>query len=351
MNIFKLNGNLVDDNPSLTAPSMPTDYAKHAHARNSTSNAPKSGELDALGTNTEVGNSYTSETANEETVERPNIGTNNETSPNTSTGVHVHANARNSASNMSKVGALEVEVPKADVYDAATVSIKKEISAHDGPDDTISTNTNSKYNQSSEEGMTETPTNEIENTEWLELEETVQLLKERGILRAIRTVQRYCQIGKLTCVLTPTEKAARYIIAKNSIEDFIENHNQTMPSRGTPNFSRRDDTQLANDNNQSKSSAATELKKNDAISKDHFNHIIELKDQQIEILLSQANVSNKQLEMKDEQITSLLERDHETNVLLNNLQNQLALPTNHETKHNYHNQAYDIHPNQSSLDG
>ena len=57
-----------------------------------------------------------------------------------------------------------------------------------------------------------------------------------------------------------------------------------------------------------------------------MQEIIGIKDDQITFLKSQLDIANKQIEMKDEQINTMLERDHETNVLIQNLQRLMALP-------------------------
>lgn len=192
--------------------------------------------------------------------------------------------------------------------------------------------------------------NKVNSPEWIELDETMELLREKGILRTIRTIQRYCQKGKLTCTLTPTETNARYLVEKNSVYDFIDNHNHMMPIRETTPYLEVKPHELGDGIMSSNPSSNSGTEPHPSASKDD-SEIVELLKQHLEFTTSQLGVANSQIQMKDEQITSLLERDHETNVLLNNLQNQLALPTNNEAKHNYHNQTYDVHPNQSSLEG
>jgi len=44
----------------------------------------------------------------------------------------------------------------------------------------------------------------------------------------------------------------------------------------------------------------------------------------VDFLKEEIRVKNKQLEVKDTQIAAMLERDHETNVLIRGLQNQLG---------------------------
>lgn len=213
---------------------------------------------------------------------------------------------------------------------------------HDKPDDGAAPITN--YTSPIAES------NKVNSPEWIELDETIELLREKGILRTIRTIQRYCQKGKLTCTLTPTETNARYLVEKNSVYDFIDNHIHMMPNREPTLYPENDLHEFSEDIMDSNPSSNSGTAPHPIASKDD-SEIVELLKQHLEFTTSQLGVANNQIQMKDEQITALLERDHETNVLLNNLQNQLALPTNNEPKHNYHNQTYDIHPNQSSLDG
>lgn len=186
------------------------------------------------------------------------------------------------------------------------------------------------------------------SSDWIELDETVQLLKVKGILRSVRTIQRYCQKGKLVCSLTPTETAARYLVKKSSIFDFVDHHNNMMPSREIPLFNQSEDRDLERPSQASNPSDP--ISDSPSFDTELNKQIVTLKDQQIEILSSQLNVANKQLEMKDEQITSLLERDHETNVLLHNLQKHISLPSGKEPSHQP-NQPYDIHPDQTPLNG
>ena len=58
----------------------------------------------------------------------------------------------------------------------------------------------------------------------------------------------------------------------------------------------------------------------------HLREIIELKNEQIVMLQSQVETANAQISVKDEQIATMHERDHETNILIQNLQGLVALP-------------------------
>ncbi len=158
---------------------------------------------------------------------------------------------------------------------------------------------------------------------WIEIDQTVHELEQRGIKRTVRSIQRYCKKGKLTCKLVPTENAVRYLIERTSIDAFVKRHNQTMPSTGfESSLNDKEAIPETNDLRQSEI-AQTHL----AQSNQQSELILSLKDQQINMLTKQLEITNKQLDMKDEQISAMLERDHETNVLIQNLQNLVALPS------------------------
>ena len=70
------------------------------------------------------------------------------------------------------------------------------------------------------------------DTNWLDVEQAAELLKERGISRTIRTIQKMCKRGDLTARLVPTENSVRYIISDQSIDEFVDRHNKKLPSGG-----------------------------------------------------------------------------------------------------------------------
>ncbi len=167
-------------------------------------------------------------------------------------------------------------------------------------------------------------------TTWLDVEQAAAHLSEKGISRTIRTIQRLCKRGDLIAKLVPTENSARYIISERSLGDYVTRHNEKLPSgsldpdQSTNSLAQHspEDAEL-----QAESSKSGGL---DAVSSSnasiHLREIIDLKDQQIAMMQSQIDTANAQLAVKDEQIATMHERDHETNVLIQNLQNLLALP-------------------------
>ncbi len=173
------------------------------------------------------------------------------------------------------------------------------------------------------------------DSEWLEIDQTVQMLREKGITRTVRSIQRYCSKNKLNCNLTPTENGVRYLIERNSVERFVERHNQTLPS---VHFGSQDTVQpdqqenptgVDMDSGQAPEPGMADPSNNGV----HLETVLSMKDQQIDLLSRQLEVANRQLEVKDDLLASLVERDHETNVLIQNLQRMAGLPEPESGQH------------------
>ena len=173
---------------------------------------------------------------------------------------------------------------------------------------------------------------ELEN--WLDVEQVAERLRSRGVSRTIRTIQKMCKRGDLTARLVPTENGVRYIISDQSIDDFIKRHNEKLPTGGlgseqhstarTLNGSvRTDQTNELVQTPQMNDAQPAEAGKGVA---DHLREIIDIKNEQIAMLQSQVETANAQISVKDEQIATMHERDHETNILIQNLQGLVALP-------------------------
>ena len=170
---------------------------------------------------------------------------------------------------------------------------------------------NSNFQQNQEtDGATQTI------ADWVDIETTDEILREHGIARTIRTIQRMCQQGKLVARLVPTENGVRYLIERGSIHEFIDRHNQIMPS------GKGDDDNLDVSSNLTSQNAVNSLE----TTQSHMQEVLSMKDEQIEFFKEQLSVANAQLQVKDEQINTMLERDHETNVLIQNLQQLMGLP-------------------------
>lgn len=189
---------------------------------------------------------------------------------------------------------------------------------------------------------------ELEN--WVDVDQAAALLRERGISRTVRTIQRLCKKGDLICKLVPTENASRYIINEQSIETFVKNFSNLLPGSTfgsesnneqsfnlispheaslTPNhhpLNQKSNTRSADPTNQSHHPSSEEPSNSAQNRNTHMEQIVELKDQHIDMLQSQLSTANAQIAVKDEQINTMLERDHETNVLIQNLQRLIALP-------------------------
>lgn len=184
----------------------------------------------------------------------------------------------------------------------------------------------------------QTQTAPLEN--WIDIEQAALLLRERGISRTGRTIQRLCKKGDLECRLVPTENGSRYIINDQSVEALAKRYHEILPGSGSRdrlddelNFAQHlqltqaenVDAESATNTQQSRQNTVVENHSNHIVNQ-HMQQIVDLKDQQIQMLQSQLTTANTQIAVKDEQINTMLERDHETNVLIQNLQRLIALP-------------------------
>ena len=76
-----------------------------------------------------------------------------------------------------------------------------------------------------------------DSAELVSVEEAVELFRERGLPRHIRTIQKYCarKSGRaLKCYSVPTENGIRYMIDKTSIDRFIADATQQAPTGAHP---------------------------------------------------------------------------------------------------------------------
>lgn len=174
--------------------------------------------------------------------------------------------------------------------------------------------------------------------DWVDIEETDRLLREHGIARNIRTIQRMCKRGDLVARLVPTENGVRYLIERGSIDEFVDRHNQIMPTgkgsdeelgvQKAPSETMSPRGVLQTISQEANGNHADPVATDNA----HAREILAIKDEQISFLKTQLDIANRQIEVKDEQINTMLERDHETNVLIQNLQNLMALPEGRKNK-------------------
>ena len=166
---------------------------------------------------------------------------------------------------------------------------------------------------------------------WVDVEQASVLLRDKGVSRTIRTIQKMCKRGDFEANLVPTETGVRYIINEESIDEFVNRHNQKLPA---DSFGVGDTAQ-DNDFDTNPASDASfrrvdEAQSNSTLTTDadgeHLREIIDLKDQHISMLQSQLGTANNQIAVKDEQFAAMIERDHETNILIQNLQRMVGLP-------------------------
>ena len=163
--------------------------------------------------------------------------------------------------------------------------------------------------------------------DWVDIETTSEILRDEGVVRTIRTIQRMCKRGDLVARLVPTENGVRYLIERGSIYEFVERHNQMMPSGKLTASSDAMGEKRSNDGQPISQTERMGNSQQVAEEKQvHLQEILSMKKDQIEFLKGQLDLANEQLRVKDEQISTMLERDHETNILIQNLQQLMALP-------------------------
>ena len=161
----------------------------------------------------------------------------------------------------------------------------------------------------------------------MELGEALAEFKRRGYPRKLRTIQSYCQRGKLNCNLTPAENGARYLVERRSIERFIEQQVHTLPSSLSASTEEPSDNSFTNPTTSFNSKPNGEpIQSKHSDGTHHFGQVVELKDQLIESLQEQVKFANNQLTVEDNQIEAMLERDRETNILIRNQQTLMGLP-------------------------
>lgn len=234
------------------------------------------------------------------------------------------------------------------------VETRTDAESHDTTRPDVNERDTARHN-ASKDNASELADDVTARTTWLDIEETARELKQRGIPRSVRTIQRMCQRSKLVCKLVPTETGARYIIDSSSIDAFEQSHNETLPTAGSFAASRTSREEVGEDSlTQSKTSGEPNSRAQPSASAfsleqatGHAQEIISLKDRHIALLEDQLKTANGQIAMKDEQIHAMLERDHETNVLIQNLQGLMALP---EGRTRPNAQPQNTHPQSSSID-
>ncbi len=157
---------------------------------------------------------------------------------------------------------------------------------------------------------------------WVDIQQAEILLRNQGVSRTTRTIQRFCQKGDLESRLVPTETGSRYIINERSIEALAKRLRETLPGNSFP----------TNETDSIENAAAGQAPGSDQITQSvgtddtHMRQVVGLKDQHITMLQTQLAIANNQIAVKDEQFAAMIERDHETNILIQNLQRMVGLP-------------------------
>jgi len=158
------------------------------------------------------------------------------------------------------------------------------------------------------------------------VEEILIRLHEVGIEKSKDSVQRYCREGALDCKklglfkrFFATEKSIAALIEKMQPDEDARNCiqvNETASIRDVVDAKETDAGASTREQVQvpAEKIEAEEKSKNDVVEKENL----------VDFLKEEIRVKNKQLEVKDTQIAAMLERDHETNILIRGLQNQLG---------------------------
>lgn len=159
---------------------------------------------------------------------------------------------------------------------------------------------------------------------WLTVEEAVAKFERSGVSRKMRTVQKYCLNGKLTCHQAITEIGVRYFIDPASIDAYVATAAQMAPI-GTDTSSREGEWSPPHENSDEMAHASCPVTHAPASIPSDERYVGAL-ERENELLRTQLSVKDKQLELKDKQIDALIERDKETNVLIQGLQRMMLPP-------------------------
>ncbi len=159
------------------------------------------------------------------------------------------------------------------------------------------------------------------------VEEILIRLREANIEKSKDTVQRYCREGSLDCKklglfkrFFATEKSLVVLLKKMQPDEDARNCIKVHEVASTKNVVETKDTDAPASNRAQVQPTAEETGPEETA-----KTITPEEDQGlVSFLKEEIRVKNKQLEVKDTQIAAMLERDHETNILIRGLQNQLG---------------------------
>jgi len=150
----------------------------------------------------------------------------------------------------------------------------------------------------------------------LTVDQASQLYAQLGHPRNPRSVRRFCQQGKLTCVETQTFFLTKaYMIEEESVERHVKEIAETQ-ERTQPVMTGQDRTGPVNVRAENIDRTAASYEGQAAIMADNSKYVT---------LLERINEQQaKEIDIKNQQIAAMLERDRETNILFRGLQTMLA---------------------------
>jgi hypothetical protein len=150
----------------------------------------------------------------------------------------------------------------------------------------------------------------------LTVDQASELYAQLGHPRNPRSVRRFCQQGKLTCVETQTFFLTKaYMIEKESVEWHVKEIAETQ-ERTQPVLTGQDRTEPVSVRAETIDRTAASYEGQAAITADNSKYVT---------LLEKINEQQaKEIDIKNQQIAAMLERDRETNILFRGLQTMLS---------------------------
>ena len=182
----------------------------------------------------------------------------------------------------------------------------------------------------------------------LPLSEVVLRFTSVGLSRSYRTLQRYCEDGRLDCTKADTPVGKQYFVREQSIMRLIEElkqlealadyvgHGPTPPvvsasktkdaAMEVPSDAAGQSTTTSDGVAASEASNATETQKSNSMNSGKSVTAFEdgFRERYVDRLERDIGRLEGELDVKNEQIAALLERDKETNFLVQGLQKLLA---------------------------
>lgn len=160
----------------------------------------------------------------------------------------------------------------------------------------------------------------------LSVKETQAFLLDHGLPRNERSIRRYCNNGTLTCVKIDTATGREWVVTKASLDVLVREQQQFAQQENAlqagPDTSGHDRTEPDLSGHLSEPDRSATAAAN--------SELVEVLRESLTDARDQIKKKDQQIEKKDAQIAAMLERDHETNVLIQNLQGmvlQLQAPS------------------------